>query len=584
MTSDGGGNLITIYANQEIIIQSDVPGTRRTISSLCFTINAGATLTLRDIYANGGGVFIENHSSNTLTLDNCYIYNYFGVYTAVIYSTDSPLTIAGNVKFDRCHSYGDYGPGGAISVHKNGLTFTGNVEFDRCTSDTDHHWCQTQWGGAIFVAGDLLIEGNATFTNCHTACWYNTGHGGAVYAMGNVEIRGNACFTDNIAYAGLGGAIYAHGRVILNGENNVFMRNKCSDASDGYVCSGGGAIYCHHGGTISNTVFGGSAEDANEASLGGAILTGGLLTLNDCEVSYNNATGWGNWGGYPDFGYFHAYYNDVNTGGGIAVHSSGGKGLLVLNNTKVKYNEVRRSQSSEWNVEMPGFGGGIGLQNYCDLILNAGSEISHNSAADDGGGVFGPDSYIVMNDDAQISHNEAANNGGGVWGMRGGSSSGGNTQSWGAVSFSTRIYLGYDEEYDEDMYEYADDPNCPDIGIFRENGEQLGTISTKGNNGYNRHIFYDGGLEPGNYYLKFLGTFNPTANYVYGFSFTMSQDGSGGSTIPASTSAYYYSYTYLSYRDPTLSWNYNSIYNYQTYALENGDILCRHGQRGTFLP
>ncbi|MBR5910930.1 MAG: hypothetical protein IKZ55_03010 [Bacteroidales bacterium] len=302
---DGDTYSCHIRSGQTVNIVSDSPGTRRTIKRsdgyARIRIHTNGTLSMTDIIIDGDNVYtylyqamIYNASINTLTLENCVIKNSNGSHVGALQS-GVDLTVDGNVRFEGNNAIGD---GGGVFVgtscetlQKYNATFLKDVTFVNCVAEPDWHWHSQCRGGGICLGGNLLICGNATFENCNVSIpWYSWNYGGGIYAGGNVEIRGNATFTGCEAGNGCGGAICALGEVTLSGSSNVFKRNKVIEGTDNTFMAKGGAIYCGKGGTISNTVIGGSADDANEAQDGGGIyLVGGNLTLNNCTVSHNKA-------------------------------------------------------------------------------------------------------------------------------------------------------------------------------------------------------------------------------------------------------------------------------------------------------
>jgi hypothetical protein len=108
-----------------------------------------------------------------------------------------------------------------------------------------------------------------------------------------------------------------------------------------------------------------------DANSGGGISTLGMLTLNDCTVSRNDAAYDG--GGIFNWGVLTL--NDCTVGGNIADDEGGGiynDGTLVLCNSTVSGNTADE---------------GGGIWNYLEVVLN-NCTVSNNTAGASGGGVY----------------------------------------------------------------------------------------------------------------------------------------------------------------------------------------------------
>ena len=140
----------------------------------------------------------------------------------------------------------------------------------------------TGWGGAIYTAGELYLNGTVTFTGC-TA----NEDGGGVYAYIGLEIDGEATFT-NCTATGNGGGIYADYVACLlthqyNPSNSSLTLENCHAGA-----SGGGA-YFKYG---IHTTWDASSSSINPATItatgctagvngGGFYLSGGVDLYGD---------------------------------------------------------------------------------------------------------------------------------------------------------------------------------------------------------------------------------------------------------------------------------------------------------------
>ncbi len=191
------------------------------------------------------------------------------------------------------------------------------LEFEDCEFNDNS---AKEYGGVLFAEGSTrVIFTDCRFNRNHSLTNKNAG-GGVIYSQAGSDITVNGCaFDGNTADAGVGGAVFANGGYIHGGDN-VFTNNTAASAGGAIEIASGATVKfeaskndkekakfsgnstANSGGAI--RVMQGSAEisgykfDGNTGNYAGAIqVKGGTadapnkLTLNDCEVRNNTATG-----------------------------------------------------------------------------------------------------------------------------------------------------------------------------------------------------------------------------------------------------------------------------------------------------
>ena len=200
------------------------------------TVSGNTTESGMWIYGNGGGIFSD---SGTLTLTNS--------------------TVSGNTAGYH---------GGGICSYGSTVTLTGST-----VDGNTIRWS----GGGIYSSGaltltDSTVSGNATITTL--------GAGGGICNDGGTATLTNSRIAGNTARWNVGGISNQDGEMTLT---NCAVTGNTSDFTTGGIGNDGGTL------TLTNsTVSGNSADD-----LGGGIYNAAssTLTLNNCIVALNTATG-----------------------------------------------------------------------------------------------------------------------------------------------------------------------------------------------------------------------------------------------------------------------------------------------------
>ena len=295
-TQNGRLNLESNNAYLNFTIQSDTPGTIRTIkktagSDRFYNFNAAsgtnASITLKDLSIQGSdseitnaiGLFFHSSTSSTtvnLTVDNVTFSGFKngGHYGGVIGMDNAgtlTITGSGTGKIEFNNNYAKT-YGGAI--HGANTTITGNVI--KFTNNT----AKTELGGAIYIynetQGVLTITGNGENPSIEFSGNTAGKNGGAIYSAKSVTFSGDntsAVFTGNTAAAG--------NDLYLNGSGTVLS------FTDSGTYSFDGGIYVNNSSaqtTINKaqvTIAGRVNDTTNNYQLQTVnISNGGKLTAN----------------------------------------------------------------------------------------------------------------------------------------------------------------------------------------------------------------------------------------------------------------------------------------------------------------
>lgn len=301
----------TIANGQTLTLQSDTPGTQRTISMALvgFKIEDGGTLTVKDIifdYKGASYVYwlVSNASTNTLTLDHCVVKNFRVDDFAPIRSfTDLTISCPNSLVCDSIteNILSPSNDQGGFIYSEGATTIDGEIT----CSNLFHNAPASQflfrmfYGSAVYSLGALTFKGKAVFNNCRTNI------SGAVYAKAGVTFEDDCTFTRCYCiHASKGGGIYAEGGVTINGNANFtdcgFLSSDASlELKERYMQGGG--IYCKSGNvSIAGTAtFDGcdiQGYPVNQPINGGGIYTdaGNVSITGDAIFTDNKA---GNGGG-----------------------------------------------------------------------------------------------------------------------------------------------------------------------------------------------------------------------------------------------------------------------------------------------
>jgi hypothetical protein len=256
--------------------------------------------------------------------------------------------------------------------------------------------CQTQGvGGGIYTRGDLVLEHVTMRTNTSVPLPLpmsaNSGRGGGLYVDGDTIFGGptvrvlNSELTGNTALFGGGIYIGAGARVFI--DSTLLDGNTAGDSTGAFLYTGrGGGIRTFGELHLTNSTLIGNSAD----------LHGGGMAVNctDADVRIANTLVTGN---YTEGATFDA--GALPSGGGLYVESGG----------------MVKVVGSEFNGNVSGYGGGIGVYN---LLLQGSVTVTQsgllaNIAVGNGGGlwIFGGD--VTLNT-TTVASNYAEGWGGGI--------------------------------------------------------------------------------------------------------------------------------------------------------------------------
>ena len=255
--------------------------------------------------------------------------------------------------------------GGAISSHA-----------DLTVSDSLFSENGARHGGAIFVAG-----GSLTATNVRFALNSASDRGGAVYANNATKAELlNSTFTENQASNG-GAVMTGSGSPLPSDRVQVLIEN--STFEDNHANSGAGAFMNYGNATIIGSHF----ESNTATSGGGAIRNHYRMTIDDTDIVDNEA----------------------NQYGGIL-----SDGILSMSNTQVSNN---RALSGDGGGIYSGWAGGNYKIDDVDLktLTIVTSQITGNTAAGNGAGIYNV--QVLEITDSTIANNTAhgTKGGGGIF-------------------------------------------------------------------------------------------------------------------------------------------------------------------------
>jgi fibronectin-binding autotransporter adhesin len=253
-----------------------------------FTVNSGATVVLNSLTITNGNLVppintINNatgtnglgggiYNNGILTLNNCTLIG------NTVWGGTAPGGMAGN------------GEGGGIynndMLTLNSCVLAGNVIQGGMGAEMGE-----AYGGGIYNNGTLIVNNSILTSNHFNSSWIDYGYGGAIYDNGTLTIT-NSTLASNAASAyedvAFGGAIYINAGTATVNSSTLAYNNAESDVG----ATGGGIA---NGGTLTMdncTLAGNSAT--GEGYNGGGINNSGTLRLNNCTLVNNSiSTGFG---------------------------------------------------------------------------------------------------------------------------------------------------------------------------------------------------------------------------------------------------------------------------------------------------
>ena len=373
-------------------------------SDLSFT---DSSFTLSNASDYGGAIYIygDNVLINNSLFEKCAVNAYDG---GAVYASGSNTTISKcNFIMNRVNIMNG-GRGGSINLQGNGAKILDCI-FERCTAYEggvvyingtnavlDNLSCIYSFatnGGAFYLNGN-----NATILNTKVSFNNATDYGGAIYVAGDFAIIDNSNFTKCIVYQYDGGAIYAEGlnATILNSyfRENKVIGNKARGGSmfiQGDYLNLEGCTFnrctAYEGGVIyingSNARIEDSSNTFSLAQSGSAIyVAGNNVTICHFNSSYANSTSKG--------GSIYIEGNDSNifNSNFLRVHSLLGGAIYISGDNAIvnesTFNYCMGNGTYEGGVG--GAGGSIYVEGEDATI--SGSQFKFSSAANYGGAIY----------------------------------------------------------------------------------------------------------------------------------------------------------------------------------------------------
>ncbi len=242
--------------------------------------------------------------------------------------------------------------GGGIYTQSNAkLTFNGGMIIDNIYAPS---------GGAIFAAGELIVNGGLFMNNCATKTSGAAFHCTNNTSISNSIIIGNKSSTE-------AGAIMAAGSINFE-MNNVVVSNNTSKLN-------GGALSVFHENTkvtINDCVF-----YKNESEMSGAgIFSNGITTITNCNFVGNVAN---NYGG-AIFNYQNSsctlnncvFQNNSSAESGGGIYNDDNMTLMSISNCEITGNTAKY---------------GAGISTIADIIAIKNTTITGNHATGNAGGL-----------------------------------------------------------------------------------------------------------------------------------------------------------------------------------------------------
>ena len=380
-----------------------------------FTIENGATLTIKDSKNPGGGneanvplASIEAADGSDPNNIFCIldggklviesgVYNGSGGRGAWVVGGGTMKMTGGTIV--ECKATSEFG-GGAVYVSGTFDMSGGMISWSKAEDTAVGEKAGDEVDASYKKGGGVYVDGSGTFNmsggtirNCD-AKDPDRGQGGGVYVAqnGTFDMSGGAV-TNNGAAEGSG--VYSAGTFSMS-KGDITNHDHTSKNNDVKVfhCTAGGGVYIA-GGTFNKT---GGGITANNAALGGGIyIADGTVTIKtDGTVIGNDAENGGGVYvadgevtiGRSGFHNNHAYQN----GGGLYVAG----GDVEINNTS----------DSIWGNKAGQKGGGIYIDTNATVTMSAAMSV-HQNQAKLGGGVYNAGTFNVTSQEAKIYKNYA---------------------------------------------------------------------------------------------------------------------------------------------------------------------------------
>ncbi len=327
ITSDLNLEDLTYYIQSNVTLKSS-GSTRHTISLMSGTEfssvlrfeemeNSNGKVFIQDLIVNGGGVRGVQSNGVDLELSNVDIKNgHLSEYSGICLGVSRANVVLNNTNFDDCkgavggamelinvtmtmnggsvnNSSGNMNQGSAMSFNNtratfNNTTFDGNYSSNKVALASINSSSKVVFNsvtatnttsrlGGMTVSGELEIN-NSTFDGFVENTVYGQGSVVIVNSGGKLTVN-NSTFSNN--ESNLGSLRFSNNSNV-NIKNSTFTGNTANYGGSIEVSSGANVV-------ITDTTFRNNTANMRTGGSGGAILTAGTLSLNNCIIENNVA-------------------------------------------------------------------------------------------------------------------------------------------------------------------------------------------------------------------------------------------------------------------------------------------------------
>jgi CSLREA domain-containing protein len=285
-------------------------------------------------------------------------------------------------------------------------TFMVNSSADIPDANPASGVCETATGNGV-----CTLRGAIQAANAHAGADTIMLQANTTYLLTQVgaaddnSLRGDLDITDSVTIIGAGPA-----STIIDGNGAVTGERVLQV----FMCTGGGSPCDGAHPAIVASISGVTIQHGLSSNIGGGMINYGILTLTNCSVANNTASGVNDWGG----GIYNAgtltLINSTVADNLTGAHNAYGgaiynQGPMTITNSTISGNKTFAGVGSN------GFGGGIFTVGAAITIT--GSTISANTGAS-GGGIYktGFPVYVI---NSTISGNSSTDGGGGIFASSG---------------------------------------------------------------------------------------------------------------------------------------------------------------------
>ena len=315
------------------------------------------------------------------------------------------------------------------------------------------------FGGSTF---DILSSSTVTFTNMEIS--WGTGTGGGLDVRGSSTVLlDNTDIHDNHGSTGGGLNIAFGSSVIAQNDSDIYDNTASSQGGGGTIYgdfSGFGTtsdIYRNcapHGGgfTVSRgTLSLDNADVIDNEAVDAAGEGGGIRAYSGAVVNLTNSVYVGETGSQDNTAYVGAgIYADqstinLSTSTTTIYHNTAtndGGGIYATNGAIINVDAARVGNTATYDNQAVDGGGAYISGSNSELNMSNGADVQYGNASSDGGGIFAEDGATVTIDASFVNNNTANAWGGGIYVLGGATAPTINIQNGSQVNNNTADYGG----------------------------------------------------------------------------------------------------------------------------------------------